>query len=136
MTIICILLTTKQDYPSNFDMDHDSRQRLLKQSNNNISWDESTSELEAYKLILIVDLNRSVHSNNDVRRRYYQEGENHMNTSHNFKKIIKKQDNDVLWDELDDAINKGCMKSLLDVTLQVIHKLFRMELHKLVGQII
>ena len=122
-------LYSKQDHPFNFDMNHASRQRLQKQSNNNTSWDELTSELEACKLISIVDLNRSVHSNNDFRL-YYQQGKNHTNTSHQHEedhKNTSSRDNDVSWDELNDAINKGCMKSLLDVSLQVVQSQQQLE---------
>lgn len=122
-------LYSKQDHPSNFDMNHASRQRLQKQSNNDISWDELTSELEACKLISIVDLNRSVHSNNDFGL-YYQQGKNHTNTSHQHQedhKNTSSRDNDVSWDELNDAINKGCMKSLLEVSLQVVQTQQQLE---------
>jgi len=122
-------LYSKQDHPSNFDMNHASRQRLQKQSNNNISWDELTSELEECKLISIVDLNRNVHSNNDFGL-YYQQGKNHANTSHQHQedhKNTSSRDNDVSWDELNDAINKGCMKSLLDVSLQVVQTQQQLE---------
>ena len=101
--------------------------RLLQQQQQQsqiLSWDELAAELEECKLISIVDLNRSVHSNNDFGHNYYhqqeEEEEDHKNTMPSRNNHNVKDDNDVSWDELGDAINKGCIKSLLDVSLQVV----------------
>lgn len=75
--------------------------------------------------ISIVDLNRIVHSNNDFGF-YHQQGEYHKNTSSEDNEF--KDDHDVLWDELGEAIiNKGCMKSLVDVLLQVVQTQQQLE---------
>jgi hypothetical protein len=98
------------------------QQQQQQQQSHILSWDELAAELEACKLISIVDLNRSVHSNNDFGNNYYyqQEEEDYKNTMPTRNNHNVKDDNDVSWDELGDAINKGCMKSLLDVSLQVV----------------
>jgi hypothetical protein len=100
------------------------QQQQQQQQSHILSWDELAAELEACKLISIVDLNRSVHSNNDFGHNYYhqqeEEEEDHKNTMPSRNNHNVKDDNDVSWDELGDAINKGCMKSLLDVSLQVV----------------